>query len=585
MATPSCLATPSRRARLGGFVLQENLSFVALQATMTSSEIHFAEATVDLASLNQSLSIEFGCQLVHCVVNIGTSLDPLLPGSHTNNIALSFLDGLRASSGSTDPVIPQRLYVRESMRRIFGRFSTDANGVEPCTTRTVLVGSSGVGLSVLFFLAALCRSRTTSTLYFHSSYATGEYIAVFLMCPGPGGEVNVLFTRSLSMLNAKTAEQRDLSSIQRLLYQHQISRDKYFAFVDGSRHDDCAMVFNRYDYFCTPGGHPLFRSSEERSSRFWLLDGWTEEEAIHGLAIYGCGEDEAKEAYFLCGGNIRDMLLATTPEGYQEVRRSLDHAISLFVANQLQIAFFARERSADSRDRVLTMFQANTCGNLHALIRGVQWVDSGYAMYCLRKHLGLAGLLSQYTQCQWAREERIASFCFEHLVHSWFDFTKQGPISNVYWSRETGLTGLHEPNIYWIPRVVIPVKGPVATAPLVNAAVVVDETLYVMQTTVDTNCRVDFEALRTCVVEPIHVTLHLKFVVIYVLVPWEAERSPPPKEVTPAPWCRKRSRPCSITYVCERHHVHVTNVDSMGDSLRKLAFNRGSSCSLVKRTG
>jgi hypothetical protein len=82
---------------------------------MSSSEILFAEATVDLTSLNQSLSIEFGCQLVHCTVNIGTSLDTFLPGSDANDIELSFLDGLRVSSGSTDPVIPKRLYVRESM--------------------------------------------------------------------------------------------------------------------------------------------------------------------------------------------------------------------------------------------------------------------------------------------------------------------------------------------------------------------------------------------------------------------------------------------------------------------------------------
>jgi hypothetical protein len=91
------------------------------------------------------------------------------------------------------------------------------------------------------------------------------------------------------------------------------------------------------------------------------LDGWTVEEAIRGLATHGYDEDVAKEAYFLCGGNIRDMLQASTPEGYQLVRKSLDHAISLFVPNALQIALVSSMRSQDSRDRVLTMFQA---GNL-----------------------------------------------------------------------------------------------------------------------------------------------------------------------------------------------------------------------------
>jgi hypothetical protein len=337
---------------------------------MTRKEILFAEAKVDLASLNQSLSIELGCRLAHCAVNIGTSLDPFLPGSDTNEIELAFLDGLRASTGSADPYLPQTLYVRESMRQILGLFFRDADhGVTPRTTRTVLVGSSGVGLSVLFFLAALYRSRTTSTMYFHSSHAAGENIAVFLMCPGDGGEVNVLFTRSLSMLNVNTSK-RDLSSIQQLLEdQLQIERRNYFAFVDGPRHDDCFNVLDwTYDYFCTPGGHPPFRSEEEEGSRLWVLDGWTEEEAIRGLATHGYGEDAAKEAYFLCGGSIRDMLQASTPEGYQEVRKSLDHAITLFVANELQITLVSSMRSQDCRDQVLTMFQASNWGDSDVMI-------------------------------------------------------------------------------------------------------------------------------------------------------------------------------------------------------------------------
>jgi hypothetical protein len=50
-------------------------------------------------------------------------------------------------------------------------------------------------------------------MYFRSSYATGEYMTVFLMCPGDGGEVNVLFTKNLSMLNANTSK-RNLSAMQ-----------------------------------------------------------------------------------------------------------------------------------------------------------------------------------------------------------------------------------------------------------------------------------------------------------------------------------------------------------------------------------
>jgi hypothetical protein len=61
------------------------------------------------------------------------------------------------------------------------------------------------------------------------------------------------------------------------------------------------------------------------------LDAWAEAEAVDGLVNYGHREVTAKDAYWLCGGNIRDMIAACTPEGYNDKKVSIDSAVSVFV--------------------------------------------------------------------------------------------------------------------------------------------------------------------------------------------------------------------------------------------------------------
>jgi hypothetical protein len=115
---------------------------------------------LDLAVLNATMKSKFGCVLKSCVIDIGSNLDPLLPIGGGSVISLSFLDALREDT--EDPFLPPNIYVRECMRDIFALFLRDITGpverarqimprLEPCTIRTILNGSPGVGKSVLFF--------------------------------------------------------------------------------------------------------------------------------------------------------------------------------------------------------------------------------------------------------------------------------------------------------------------------------------------------------------------------------------------------------------------------------------------------
>jgi hypothetical protein len=88
-------------------------------------------------------------------------------------------------------------------------------------------------------------------------------------------------------------------------------------------------------------------------------------------------------------------------------------------------------------------------------------------------------------------------------------------------------------------------------------------TLHVLQITADTNYHVAYEAMQACV-EPIQGKFHLKFVVIYVLVPYKGKQSPQPKRVMLHQGQHSK-------YFCERHHVNVRSVASVDASLQRLA--------------
>jgi hypothetical protein len=62
--------------------------------------------------------------------------------------------------------------------------------MEPYVSRTFLIGSPGVGNSVLFFLAALYRARDKVTIYYRRR-ESGAASSVFIM-------ILVLFTKNLS---------------------------------------------------------------------------------------------------------------------------------------------------------------------------------------------------------------------------------------------------------------------------------------------------------------------------------------------------------------------------------------------------
>jgi hypothetical protein len=133
-------------------------------------------------NFNAAMQQQFGCTLSYCSVSIGSSLNKLAHGGivadadsyssesirvedietyRENLIDLSFLKKLRIEDD--EPFIPTKIFFRSDMRKIFGMYLNDVGAVDPkkrvkpMKRPTVLIGSPGVGKSVLFFLAAMYR--------------------------------------------------------------------------------------------------------------------------------------------------------------------------------------------------------------------------------------------------------------------------------------------------------------------------------------------------------------------------------------------------------------------------------------------
>jgi hypothetical protein len=278
----------------------------------------------------------------------------------------------------------------------------DVGTVEPEDRPTVLIGSPGVGKSVLFFLAAIYRCSqkaekevvvnkktvkrgvVNTSIYYRWAHSD-PMVSVFIMFRDKDQEdgehkVHVLFTRSLNENNFSS-----LSDLDRFLRLHlKLDREHYFAFVDGPNHTETDKTLKgTYDYFCTSGGIPAFKNCLWGMARRWILNGWTKDEAIqalitlhvrqHNPTAVGAVEDTALEmdkhlkeilekanrAYWLCGGRIRDLLKAY--DDFEGVKIDIVQSLHHLIAEGIIIAGSEPWLTSGLHlDRLRTMFRATS---------------------------------------------------------------------------------------------------------------------------------------------------------------------------------------------------------------------------------
>jgi hypothetical protein len=404
-------------------------------------------------------------------------------GPNNSRINLNFLDGLKVPD---DSFIPDSLYVRTCMRNVVDLFLRDTlNNVDVHKFRTVLIGSPGVGKSILFFLAALFNSRRKGAIYYRVALESEKEISVFVIFPHEGNEVDVLFTRSLDSIAVENVGNGTLSVFHSNLVQLlNVSRKAYHIYLDGPLHNDEKYTLAKsYEYFCTSGGYPPPKSGGLGKLRLWVLDGWTKEEAL--VALAGNDEfgdvvhpDQVKNAFRLCGGNIREIIMTLSgPAGEREVRNKLDIAIGRTLKSEVKLALESTTRSDLTGDRVRTMFRLpeSNDGNV---MKAIHVVDSQYILNRLRQTLDVGQFVESYRFGESLNNRALQGLHFEVAVHQYFENTAFGTIEfhRSAGTAKQGVAELVSPNVYWVPSI--------PNFPNIDSAIVWGGTLHVLQMTI-----------------------------------------------------------------------------------------------------
>jgi hypothetical protein len=402
--------------------------------------------------------------------------------AHATNMRfldLSFLEQLAFTDGdfTTDPFFPSgEIYIRDCMRLIFGLFSKRDNA------HTVLLGSPGVGKSVLCFLAAMHKTQKKPVVFYRQT-SSHKFISVFIMRRKQGGAIDVVFTRLLHKNSVKV--RGGLCVLHDFLVKKLVGLHRYdevLWFVDGPKHDDQQMMTD-FSFFCTSGGYPMF-ADEDSTGQCWVLDGWTRGEAMVALSRRDFEEGTIDMAYYLCGGNIRNMLAACSD--YDAVQNKVQRWVDeLDVKSIEDFAFTSTERGANKKyDRLLTMFRKvdpHVPVSLK-LMRADQYVDSAFAMNRFAEDASIDVLAKGYRYSIGVSNRSLQGLYYEMVIHQWF--TKEAircldGIGQVCWSKGNGAQGVTELNqvgIYWIPSI--------PNFANIDAAVVLGNTLHALQYTV-----------------------------------------------------------------------------------------------------
>ena len=152
---------------------------------------------------------------------------------------------------------------------IFALFLEDIESDKKAGAKnTVLIGSPGVGKSILFFLAALYQAQRRPIVYHRITKTEDEKASLFFVAPQGDGKVRVWFTRNMDEEAIK-----DISSlrfdVERAL---NIRREDYYVYIDGPNQVDENYLMNgRYDYFARREGLVATRKqSGENDCGSWM---------------------------------------------------------------------------------------------------------------------------------------------------------------------------------------------------------------------------------------------------------------------------------------------------------------------------
>ena len=405
-------------------------------------------------------------KLRKCVVKIG-SLTGIDTGSLLNGVLdLEFLDQLRIE----DDFLPPKVFFRQEMRTVLTSLVSEYKDGEK---QRVLVGSPGVGKSVLFFLAALRRvvHHGEKVMYIRKTDNNPD-ISFFLMEKGDDSSVNVLSNRSLSKIEHPDLGQLCLSFVRRVR--------GFYIMLDGPHHYDSLQdrLQNAFHALCTSAGYPARRQEQIRSLSILVLNGWTESSIKDAIvALRKTTPSQANNIYELSGGRIRLAFMSK-----EEVEGWFNDVVTSCGSEKIKLAVTSQTKPgvASSSDRLRTRFyDPETDTNLMV-------VDSQYVMRKLISELESKDIVDAYNLARALKLQSARGWFYEEILNGLFaQYKNTQAVQGWIKSKGNGAEGVDDfiqvcltqgDKVYWVPSI--------PNFANIDAAILVGSTLTCFQYTV-----------------------------------------------------------------------------------------------------
>jgi hypothetical protein len=428
----------------------------------------------------------------------GKSLDSFLRrvGSRFD---LDFLEPILAAPALED-FIPNNqqsvtqssgIYVRREMVDVFTEL------VRPDRKqRQVLIGSPGVGKSLLLFVVALYRAfcEEKSVLYIRKTKTSQELTSVFFMTK-KDDKLEIRYNRTLSedwtVGNLMEKVLEECAAIPPQESRVKVLEDKVLLFLDGL-HEGDAELRGPHHYLATSGGHDSIVGESAIKATLVVLGGW--QKAPLGMALDLTSnvltrkkipaateaaatqddmamlapdagvklltEEELDAAYthealedifFHAGGRIREAFLyAKDMDTWRCEKKAVIDKMS---KAQVVLSLIETKGSGDpkSPDRIRTMFRNDD----HYFGSALQIVDSQYFVRLLQDRVELDQYYNAYVHAKNRGLSSAAGCHFEELLHRVFQYLPK-PIEGLVQSTGTGPEGVSELSkysLYWIPSI------------------------------------------------------------------------------------------------------------------------------------
>jgi hypothetical protein len=416
--------------------------------------------------------------------------DGLFPNGQLPGIGKMSLDALSGLRKTNEEFLPTDLFVRSEMLLVWNLL--DTNEGNSAVQSQILLGSAGVGKSVLCFLQAVRMAyRGKRVLYFRKTKAESD---TSLWCmERSGNDVRIRFDRSVEKgveiwklkIPAMLYCFSDLfpAGTKKDVFSKAVKSKEVLVFVDGPNHAAAAdTLFGNAHYFCTSGGHPLLKSEEVLTKRIVVMNGWQCQDFKRALDTVktsegmnalrsamtrdGLDDDDMDEEfydddvyeclYYHYGGRIREA--AQCVSGRISMQVHIEYVIALVNSVPTVSASLFLDSTECSAD-------PNSKGTLRTMFRGergigaTQIVDSQFILGLLRNKISAQEYLNAYKKAMILNRKAVAGHLFEELMHSIYCSTQHNSpaVQGSHQATGTGHEGvkqLLDKCVYWIPSTV-----------------------------------------------------------------------------------------------------------------------------------